>query len=173
MLKVESSKRVSGETQVLNHQPDIPSGETTVTWALPVAASFHLLRCPESRKPRSPARFNYRRRAGGTTARSSPVRRCVIFASRSRGAQQFNLFPNYTALKNVALALTLNSTALTRRRSCAHELLFAKVGRPDKTGPHPESLSRQQQLAIARAPGVGTLLFDEPTSALDPELRPR
>ena len=72
--------------------------------------------------------------------------------------QNFNLFPQYTALQNVMLA---------------GELL-AQMGLSDRAGHYPHQLSggQQQRVAIARALALqpDILCFDEPTSALDPEL---
>ena len=72
--------------------------------------------------------------------------------------QNFNLFPQYTALQNVTLA---------------RELL-AQMGLADRAGHYPHQLSggQQQRVAIARALAMhpDILCFDEPTSALDPEL---
>ena len=72
--------------------------------------------------------------------------------------QNFNLFPQYTALQNVMLA---------------GELL-AQMGLSDRAGYYPHQLSggQQQRVAIARALALqpDILCFDEPTSALDPEL---
>ncbi len=106
--------------------------------------------------------------------------------------QSFNLFPQYTALDNIALPLQLRTAEKLKaelpygraRRaaiSCAREEnrirareLLAMVGLSDKEGNYPWQLSggQQQRVAIARAlaqtPAV--LCFDEPTSALDPEL---
>ncbi len=96
---------------------------------------------------------------------------------RSRSAmvfQQFNLFPNYTALKNVALAPTLNGTLNAQQAQERARELLAKVGLADKVDSYPDALSggQQQRVAIARALALepSYLLFDEPTSALDPEL---
>ena len=96
---------------------------------------------------------------------------------RSRSAmvfQQFNLFPNYTALKNVALAPTLNGTLSAQEAQERARELLAKVGLADKVDSYPDALSggQQQRVAIARALALepSYLLFDEPTSALDPEL---
>lgn len=88
--------------------------------------------------------------------------------------QNFNLFPNMTALGNV----TLGPRVVRRepRGDCEEraEALLERVGLRDHKDKFPSELSggQQQRVAIARAlilsPEV--MLFDEPTSALDPEL---
>ncbi len=103
--------------------------------------------------------------------------------------QDFNLFPQYTALKNVTLAMDLHSKnalkragsytrkayneAAAQNRQRAKELL-ERVGLKDKTLNYPCQLSggQKQRVAIARALALSPkiLCFDEPTSALDPEL---
>ena len=67
--------------------------------------------------------------------------------------QQFNLFPNYTALKNVALAPTLNGTLNAQQAQERARELLAKVGLADKVDSYPDALSggQQQRVAIARA----------------------
>lgn len=98
--------------------------------------------------------------------------------------QNFNLFPQYTALENVALAPRLQAKARgdyrARRREINAEIdakaeeLLCRVGLGDKLGFYPHQLSggQQQRVAIARALALTpeVLFFDEPTSALDPEL---
>ena len=106
--------------------------------------------------------------------------------------QQFNLFPQYTALKNVYLPMYLREKeriakeirfgkkrfeeykkALAACKTRAEEIL-SEVGLAEKVNNYPCELSggQQQRVAIARAlaqePAI--LCFDEPTSALDPEL---
>ncbi|MET7573208.1 amino acid ABC transporter ATP-binding protein [Streptomyces sp. NPDC005492] len=88
--------------------------------------------------------------------------------------QQFNLFPNMTALDNVAAGpVNVHRTGRAQARDDARGLLEL-VGLADKAGNYPSQLSggQQQRVAIARALAMRPqlLLFDEPTSALDPEM---
>ncbi|CAM5180168.1 Glutamate transport ATP-binding protein OS=Castellaniella defragrans (strain DSM / CCUG 39792/ 65Phen) OX=1437824 GN=BN940_16576 PE=3 SV=1 [Castellaniella denitrificans] len=89
--------------------------------------------------------------------------------------QQFNLFPQLTALENVMFGpVHTRGTPRDQAREQALELL-SKVGLAERAGHYPGQLSggQQQRVAIARALAIKPLLmlFDEPTSALDPELR--
>ena len=98
--------------------------------------------------------------------------------------QSFNLFPQYTALKNVTLAQELlsqerpdfkqNKKAILAEIEAEGRELLAKMGLADRAGHYPHQLSggQQQRVAIARALALhpDILCFDEPTSALDPEL---
>jgi polar amino acid transport system ATP-binding protein len=88
--------------------------------------------------------------------------------------QNFNLFPNMTAVDNVACApIRVRGISRDRAAARAHQEL-ARVGLPDKLDCYPAQLSggQQQRVAIARALAMDPklMLFDEPTSALDPEL---
>ena len=88
--------------------------------------------------------------------------------------QNFNLFPQYTALENVTLAPSLrNKEDRQALRDRGMELL-RQVGLENKADNYPWQLSggQQQRVAIARAMALKPeiLCFDEPTSALDPEL---
>ena len=98
--------------------------------------------------------------------------------------QSFNLFPQYTALRNVTLAKELLSQERpdfkANRKQILEEIqaegreLLAKMGLSDRADHYPSQLSggQQQRVAIARALALhpDILCFDEPTSALDPEL---
>ena len=88
--------------------------------------------------------------------------------------QNFNLFPQYTVLKNVTLAPTLLKKGTPAQLEQKALALLAQVGLSDKVNNYPYQLSggQQQRVAIARALALQpeVLCFDEPTSALDPEL---
>ncbi|MGF6771066.1 glutamine transport system ATP-binding protein [Paraburkholderia sp. GAS199] len=89
--------------------------------------------------------------------------------------QQFNLFPNLTALQNVMFGpIRARGRSKAEAREIAGALL-EKVGLAQRMQHYPSQLSggQQQRVAIARALAVQPklMLFDEPTSALDPELR--
>jgi len=98
--------------------------------------------------------------------------------------QQFNLFPQYTALKNVTIAEELlakerpdfkaNKAAILAEIEAHGKQLLAQMGLTERAEHYPHQLSggQQQRVAIARALALkpDILCFDEPTSALDPEL---
>ena len=88
--------------------------------------------------------------------------------------QNFNLFPNLTAKKNVMLA---QRKVLKRSAEEAERVAIARleeVGLGERVDYKPSELSggQQQRVAIARALAMDphVMLFDEATSALDPEL---
>ncbi|WVT76481.1 glutamine ABC transporter ATP-binding protein GlnQ (plasmid) [Sinorhizobium chiapasense] len=89
--------------------------------------------------------------------------------------QQFNLFPQMTALENVAFGPRRVRGAGRAEALEQAKALLAKVGLAERGHHYPSELSggQQQRVAIARALAVKPklMLFDEPTSALDPELR--
>lgn len=98
--------------------------------------------------------------------------------------QNFNLFPQYTALQNVMLAKELLAKEPSDYKEHKKEIhsqiqkqsegLLIQMGLKDRMGNYPHQLSggQCQRVAIARALALqpDILCFDEPTSALDPEL---
>src|ERR1700760_2826040 len=88
--------------------------------------------------------------------------------------QSYSLFPNMSALDNVAFGLRMRKTAAPARRSRAAELLDL-VGLADQAQQYPHQLSGGQQPRVGPARGLGiepsVLLLDEPLSALDAKVR--
>jgi len=98
--------------------------------------------------------------------------------------QNFNLFPQYTALENVMLARQLlekekpdykqRKKEIEKDIRAQAESLLRQMGLADRMNNYPYQLSggQCQRVAIARALALSPdiLCFDEPTSALDPEL---
>ena len=178
-LGVAHLEKSFGSTRVLRDVSfDLPEGETLSVIGSSGSGKTTLLRC---------LNFLERPDAGVISLRNQtlldgsrpPVRERELREKRLHFGlvfQDFNLFPQYTALENVTLARRLaklpgESEADIRDRGLD---LLDQMGLSDRAGHYPHQLSggQKQRVAIARAlcmePDV--LCFDEPTSALDPEL---
>ncbi|ABM57463.1 glutamine ABC transporter ATP-binding protein GlnQ [Verminephrobacter eiseniae] len=112
---------------------------------------------------------------GGLSVRAGNAIKREIRQEAGMVFQQFNLFPQMTALENVAFGpRQVRGASKAQAHAQARELL-TKVGLAQHMNHYPSQLSggQQQRVAIARALAIKPrlMLFDEPTSALDPELR--
>ena len=117
--------------------------------------------------------MGYRQESGGAVRRLTESQIAVQRRKVGMVFQNFNLFPHWTVLQNIAdgpRSILKLSKAEAIERSMT---LLTRVGLADRAHAYPRQLSggQQQRVAIARALALepAVLLFDEPTSALDPE----
>lgn len=178
-LSVENLEKAFGGTRVLRDVSfQLPEGETLSVIGSSGSGKTTLLRC---------LNFLERPDGGVISLRGEPLLDASRPPDRERDLrrkrlhfglvfQDFNLFPQYTALENVTLARRLaRRDGETEQDIRDRGLdLLDQMGLSDRAGHYPHQLSggQKQRVAIARAlcmePDV--LCFDEPTSALDPEM---
>ena len=168
-------KRVSkhfGQTEVLHDiNLKIGSGEVVVIIGPSGSGKSTLLRCINKLEVITGGELF----VDGMEVNDPKVDERLIRQEAGMVFQQFHLFPQMTALENVAFGpIRVRGAKKAEAEALARELL-AKVGLSERAGHYPSELSggQQQRVAIARALAVKPklMLFDEPTSALDPELR--
>ncbi|WP_144961665.1 glutamine ABC transporter ATP-binding protein GlnQ [Pseudomonas oryzihabitans] len=172
MIEFKNVSKHFGSTQVL-HDIDlrIASGEVVVIIGPSGSGKSTLLRCINKLEEISAGELI----VDGLTVNDPKVDERLIRQEAGMVFQQFHLFPQMTALENVAFGpIRVRGASKAEAQAQARELL-AKVGLAERAEHYPSQLSggQQQRVAIARALAVKPklMLFDEPTSALDPELR--
>ena len=172
MIEFQQASKRFGQHVVL-HPLDlaIGQGEVAVVVGPSGSGKSTMLRCINGLETLSAGDL----RVDGISVLGAPrdVRRIRLEAGMV--FQQFNLFPNLTALQNVMFGpIRARGQTKAEAREIA-EALLQKVGLSQRMQHYPSQLSggQQQRVAIARALAVQPklMLFDDPTSALDPELR--
>ena len=169
MIKITNVKKFYGKTQALDvAHLEIKKGEVVVFAGPSGSGKSTMLKTLNGLEPIQAGTIEIDGKP--TTAYSSKELATKIgFVS-----QKFDLFPNYTALENVALA---QIKVLGRTKAEAQAKALELLERLDMTT-HQDKLpgqlsgGQQQRIAVARALAMDPeiILFDEPTSALDPEL---
>ena len=177
VVRIEDLHKSFGHLEILKGiNMDVREGEVVVIFGRSGSGKSTLLRCINFLEdPTSGAievggirlSGGHRNRAKREQIRQLRMRTGMVF-------QQFNLFPQMTALQNVIEGpVTVKRIPEQAAQTVGLEIL-ARVGLADKAQEHPIRLSggQQQRVAIARALAMEpeVMLFDEPTSALDPEL---
>ena len=188
ILQVQHIEKHFGDTRVLEDISfELEQGQALVIIGSSGSGKTTLLRCLNFLETPDRGRILVRDKvlfdAGDpATQRESEIRKKRLYFGMV--FQSFNLFPQYTALKNVTLAKELlaqerpdfkqNKKAILEGIEAEGRALLSKMGLAERAGHYPHQLSggQQQRVAIARALALSPdiLCFDEPTSALDPEL---
>lgn len=172
MIEFKDVSKHFGSTQVLHDiNLNIASGEVVVIIGPSGSGKSTLLRCINKLEEITTGQLT----VDGLVVNDPRVDERLIRQEAGMVFQQFHLFPQMTALQNVAFGpIRVRGASRADAERLARELL-AKVGLAERAGHYPSELSggQQQRVAIARALAVKPkmMLFDEPTSALDPELR--
>ena len=165
VLEMKHIKKSFGELEVLKDiSLEVKEGEVVAIIGPSGSGKSTLLRCATELETADSGEITY--------LEGNCTEKCfgLVF-------QNFNLFPQYTALQNVTLARELMSKETGESQDTivkAGKELLEQMGLADRANHYPHQLSggQQQRVAIARALAMhpDILCFDEPTSALDPEL---
>ena len=172
MIEFKDVSKHFGQTQVLhNIDLKINQGEVVVIIGPSGSGKSTLLRCINKLEEITSGELI----VDGLRVNDPKVDDRLIRQEAGMVFQQFHLFPQMSALDNVAFGpIRVRGASKEAARQLARELL-GKVGLAERAHHFPSELSggQQQRVAIARALAVKPkmMLFDEPTSALDPELR--
>ena len=174
LLEVKNIKKKFGDTQVLKGVSfSLEQGQVVAIIGSSGSGKTTLLRClnfletPDSGDILVDGRLLSGEHLTDQQIRENRLHFGLVF-------QNYNLFPQYTALQNVMLAPSLLKKGSKEDLKQKGLSLLDQVGLKEKADSYPWQLSggQQQRVAIARALALRPqiLCFDEPTSALDPKL---
>lgn len=180
VVKLENAKKAFGDNEVLKDiSLSVESGDVLAIIGPSGGGKSTLLRCLTLLERLDAGTLEY----GDITVCEDKDGHAVYSGKRELAQarkhfglvfQNFNLFPHYSAAKNVADALISVQKMSKADAYVRAEGLLDKMGLAGKGDMVPCELSggQQQRVAIARALAMNpdVLFFDEPTSALDPEL---
>ncbi|SOE49957.1 Glutamate transport ATP-binding protein [plant metagenome] len=172
MVEFRDVTKRFGDNVVLNGVTlDIDAGEVVVVVGPSGSGKSTFLRCINVLETIQGGEL----RVDGISVTGTPEQVREIRREAGMVFQQFNLFPQMTALENVMFG-PVHTRGMPRAEARQQaQALLAKVGLAERMDHYPSELSggQQQRVAIARALAIKPklMLFDEPTSALDPELR--
>ena len=190
LVSLSHARKSFGKTEVLKDiSLSVEQGQVVAIIGPSGGGKSTLLRCMTLLETLDGGSLSYGDLAVATDNGSGSVYggKAVLSQAKTRFGlvfQNFNLFPQYTALQNVMLAGELlakerpeyqaNKKAIHAELEQQARELLAQMGLSERAGHYPHQLSggQQQRVAIARALALhpDILCFDEPTSALDPEL---
>jgi len=178
LLEVKNIKKRFGRTEVLRGiDLSLERGEVLCIIGSSGSGKTTLLRCLNFLEEADEGSICVGEECLFDASKSKKENEADLFSKRLHFGlvfQNFNLFPQYTAKKNITLAMELRKTHTPEEIEKTADRLLESVGLTDKAQNYPCQLSggQQQRVAIARALALepDILCFDEPTSALDPEL---
>lgn len=181
LLEINNIKKSYGDNEVLkNISVSVNEGEVVSVIGPSGSGKSTLLRCATMlEKMDSGELIYFGKKAAwndknGKSVYATKAQLKEIQSYFSLVFQNFNLFPHFTVLKNLAHApINVHKRNKEEVYAQCRELL-KRIGLADKENAYPCQLSggQQQRVSIARALAMNPkiLFFDEPTSALDPEL---
>ncbi len=180
ILEIERCRKLFGDNEVLRGiDLSVEEGEVVSIIGPSGSGKSTLLRCATLLERMDGGSLSYlgrfaAREQGGRSAYAPEAELKRIRGCFGLVFQNFNLFPHYSVLKNVAEPPMLIQKRPRDEAVGEARALLAKMGLSDREDAYPYQLSggQQQRVSIARALALRPriLFFDEPTSALDPEL---
>ncbi|MGN0170008.1 MAG: amino acid ABC transporter ATP-binding protein [Lachnospiraceae bacterium] len=174
MLEIKQIKKAFGDLKVLEGVDlKVDKGDVIAIIGPSGSGKTTLLRCMNFLEHADEGTMIF----DNETIDLNSIRKKDIHRLRKKTAfvfQDYNLFRNKTAIRNVTEGLTVARKVPKEEAERIARKMLDKVGMAEWAEHYPHQLSggQQQRVAIARALATDPeiIYFDEPTSALDPEL---